>query len=308
MGLLLSRKGRRHIKGYGDLERIVASNASEVEAYIHGLRESSGMIELERAVDAGLLDIDRLDLDPIRLTQESVLAALGRSTNAVSSRVVDTYVGRVSAAVAKGSGTYPLFDRGTSEIVELMIRERRLKGASTRPAGEIALAGRYIGYMPTFPDATVDEVLDVRRGLHKPLIRFRGAMATMASAVEPHAWDLAFAAEADRLYRAEVAPALLDLEENARELGAFALVRDAVTSGRPWATLAGGMGLVLTAAGLVPDLAQAALGVGVPASVSAAVIAGTAEAARKAMRHERIAEQNRFVFLSRANADLRRGP
>lgn len=272
------RKVRRMHPMFAEFDRVMAGSAAEAEEIIREMRRDASMDELQVGIDAGVVTVDTLGLDPITLLQDSILLASGRQGSRLGNReTVETLFDRISSIAAVGAGTYPLFDEGAGDLLETMIREGLVRGATVRPAGQAGLAAHFVAYLPAFPDARTREILDVRRGLEKPLIRFRGAMAGMASTLESAAWEPGFRQEADDLYRAEVAPALLDLEENAREQGAFELTLHGAGSKATWGTGGVVLGLGLTAAGIIPDVAAVAMSVGAP---TATLVAGAVEAVR----------------------------
>ena len=169
-------------------------------------------------------------------------------------------------------------------------------------AAEVGLAGHFVGRMPAFPDATVAEIIDVRRGLQRPLVRFRGALAGMSRELEEAPWA-GFRNLADSLYRSEVGPALLDLEENTRDSGALSLLRHAALSGPPYAAAGSTVVIGLAGATVMPDLAALALAVGSPFAMVAATAAQMVKRQLR-LQHER--GRNRFLFLYEANQGLQR--
>jgi hypothetical protein len=301
--MLLQRRVRRKIPGYASLEAGIAPMVAEVEGVIGKIRDESGMSELQVAVDAGLLEIDTLGLDPIRLLQNSILAASGQPQPGHTDEVVSALVTAISNAAIEGARTYPLFDEGASSLISTMIREGHLPAPNVRAADQAALAGRFVGYVPAFPEARIDEIIDVRRGLQQPLVGFRAALAAMARTIEDAPWDPGFGQLADDAYRIEVAPAIAELEEAARDMGAVSLLRHAALSRAPWASAGAVIGLALAAATVLPDVAAAALAVGAPV---AAVTAAAVEMAKERMRLGRQIDRNRFLFLYQAGVDLGR--
>jgi flagellar capping protein FliD len=64
-----------------------------------------------------------------------------------------------------------------------------------------------------FERATVNEILDIRRELEKPLWNFRSAMVKFSQQIQSASWDKDFTYDADRVFRSEVTPAVLALED-----------------------------------------------------------------------------------------------
>lgn len=300
--LLTHRRFRRQFAGYQDLKQGLDAGVLGVTAVVKEIASTSHLEELQPAISAGLLEIDPLSIDPVSFLIDAVLSASGKEpTEGTRDAAVASMVARVSAAVSPASLSLPLFDDGASRLaaaIEALDRSR----VSRRPASEAGLARLFVGSMPAVADAAIPEVIDVRRALDRPLIRFRAAMATMARDLETAAWDEGFRAAADSLYRSEVEPALLELEEIARDSRAPLLLGRAALSGRPWAAAGATLMLGLASASWMPDLAALAMSAGSSVAFAAAA---AAEAAKEGLRLRREAERNRFVFLFRADEALR---
>ncbi len=304
--LLTQRRFRRQFPDYAQLKAILDRSAEDVAHVFGKIGQEAHLPELQTAIDAGLLEIDELGLDPVAFLTDAVLAASGRApTQGSTAAALMAMVTRVGGSVAPGSLTYPMFDDGANRLAEAI---EALEGASQhrvsrRPAAEVGLAGHFVGRIPAFPDATVAEIIDVRRGLQQPLVRFRGAMAGMARELEEAPWDSGFRHLADSLYRSEVGPALLDLEENTRDSGALSLLRHAALSPTPYKAAGATVAIALAGATVMPDIAALAFSVGSPL---AAVAAATAEAVKEQLRLQHERGRNRFLFLYEANQGLKR--
>lgn len=301
MAITRNRKARRKIKAIGKLEEGVSDEVRETERVIRQQRHDAGMEELEPAIDAGLLKIDELGYTPVELVQDCILLAAGkRGRSTAGNRSVEVLFERIGAVASLGAGTYPLFDAGARDLVAMMIREGRIENPAVRPAGEVALSTHHIDYIPTFPDATVSEIIDVRRALERPLVGFRAAMATMSGKLEVAVWEPGFAEEADALYRAEVGPELDALTDAVRASGALTLLRDVALSPTPYAAGGAFLALGLGAATVIPEVAAAAFA----ASPLAMFLAGAAEAAKLKMERQGVAGKNRFMFLHQTDVEL----
>jgi hypothetical protein len=84
-----------------------------------------------------------------------------------------------------------------------MVAEGKVTDVHAARSNEAAAAGRLIAGLDAFPRAAMDDLLDVRRQLEHPLVRFRAALATVQ--VELAAWDEGFDREVEDLYRQQVA-------------------------------------------------------------------------------------------------------
>jgi hypothetical protein len=77
----------------------------------------------------------------------------------------------------------------------------------------VGVASEFITRVPTFPQASVAEILDIRGELSAPLARFRAAVGRFATGVASGAHDADFAAEVADFYLEEVEPALQEIRE-----------------------------------------------------------------------------------------------
>lgn len=174
----------------------------EAVPMVEELLETSGANQLGEALSRGLLIVNPLidgeDFDIARLTEG--------------------FVSRVGATLSS-RGTYPLFDDQTGRLVRHGIDEGAFTPSAVfRSRGkQVAVASGFLGRMPTFPSASLSEVLDIRTELAPGLVRFRAATAELGRLIEADAYDEAFTDQVDDVFVEKVAPALLEIEERVRE-------------------------------------------------------------------------------------------
>ena len=65
--------------------------------------------------------------------------------------------------------------------------------------------------LPVF-DIKMDELLDLRAELQRPLINFRAEMINLSRDIENASWDKDFSSDVQDVYQAKVEPTLLELE------------------------------------------------------------------------------------------------
>jgi hypothetical protein len=163
-----------------------------------------GPADLLEALNSGFLEIHHF---------ESIVDRVMQKTFSGEMLAMD-YITAVSAA-ASDNQTYPLFDEDTRSVISSGLEAGVINLSSTRSnrGKEVALAADLLARLPLFERATVKEILDIRRDLEKPLRRFRAAMIKFSSQIESAPWDKDFPQDADQVFRSEVAPAVMALEE-----------------------------------------------------------------------------------------------
>jgi hypothetical protein len=189
------------------LEARLDAGSHDVVAKVDELLDHAGAGELVPALELGVLDLDGLGIDK---AEESTL------TDTIVGRLADVLAESVSAAAR----TFPLFDNDAGDLMRAMVAEGKVADPHAARSNEARAAGRLIAGLDAFPQAAMDDLLAVRRQLARPLVRFRAALATLTAEFESAAWDEGFAREIDDLYRQQVAPALLNVQEALEELGA----------------------------------------------------------------------------------------
>lgn len=92
-----------------------------------------------------------------------------------------------------------------------------LNKSSEFEAKHAKLAGNLLIALPSFEFATTDEILDIRKELEKPLVRFRSKLLAYDAEIQSMPWDEEFQFECIKLYQQEVAPAVLEIDELTKE-------------------------------------------------------------------------------------------
>lgn len=196
-----SKKGREE---FAQLTQLFQSHLQSIQDYWARKRSEPAAQELLAAIDSGLVEIHPFQSLFDRLTQETLSGEM----------VAMEYFSAVAAA-ATDTQTYPLFDERTSQMISLDIASGNLgiSSAANLRGKEISLAADLLARLPLFERASVNEILDIRRELEKPLRNFRSAMIKFSDQIQSASWDKDFAQDADQVFRSEVTPAILALEE-----------------------------------------------------------------------------------------------
>jgi hypothetical protein len=245
------------------------------------LLTGSGADELVPALEAGLLTLDTAGID-------------AANTDAM----VERFVGIIQKRL-RDSRRKVLFDAETASLAQALVAEvsdDHFPGL--RRAGQAAVGSGLISRLPAFPDAPMDELLELRSDLTGPLTRYRASTLDLSAQLGPVLGD-ELEAQVDDLWAAKVAPALLEIEET---LADHSLIRELAkrATSDVKALLAGGAGLYMgvTATASLPAAATALAG----SALGAAPIIGQAAWARIEGRSS--AQRHELFYLYETNRQL----
>jgi hypothetical protein len=197
----------------------------------------------------------------------------------------------VMAAALSDPSTHPLLDDLTAGLIRAGLREGVIKvsEAAVARGKSMGLAGALLSDLPLFDEASIDEIMDIRRELEHPLVGFRSGMVRFGEAIRSAAWDEDFPSDVDALYYRDVAPAVREIDEAVRSNSALRTFFKVVN--QPVAPVSGSvLGWAISQTSALPAAAAAALGAGVALGMATA----TAYTAWKAKRVE--IEQNELFF------------
>jgi hypothetical protein len=199
-----TRRGQKLLR---DLDLTLAdmfrNKYEDVELWISRL----GVDGIVEAVGSGLLDIYSFAPMTDRIRQQKISA----------DDVTMEYITAVSEVVSDAH-TYPLFDEETGDIVSSQVSAGIIPVANSqvKRSKEVALAADLLARLPLFERASIKEILDIRLELEKPLRSFRSALVKFSDQIQSSSWDKDFAQDADQVFRSDVAPAVLALEDEER--------------------------------------------------------------------------------------------
>jgi hypothetical protein len=236
----------------GLLQRFAPTQRKVSEA-VREIGDQAGINQLALARAKGLLEIESADPgDEMDLLVSCIrfakLAETGEpNEDTYMGRIVETFVSKLSRHLSSGR-EYLIFDQQIANLTEASIRTGLFspaKGPTGRSA-EAMTASALMGRLPTFPNATMDEVIDIRGELAPSLTQFRSAMVTIAKTFTSAPWESDFEDEVQDAWVETVLPAMEAVDGSVRD-------------NRSLLTLAAGMagaantalpGLVIVAAGL----------------------------------------------------------
>ena len=223
-------------------------------------------IELRNQLKELIKEIDMPFLEMMGETQTEELNKLLRSGKLVLQKFqhsladvdgcVSEYFGLLSKSVRN---SMPLFDEPCSNLMRSAMASRIIT-FSEQEKQRITHAGlsdNLFARLPDFNEASVDEIIDIRKELDKAIVRFRSKMISYSVNIQLLPWDDDFEAECSRLYYQEIAPAVLEIDELTKENSFIRNLFGNVFADREFLKSVGGLFIGVAAAGVIPSFTQA---------------------------------------------------
>jgi hypothetical protein len=263
----LSLRRRFNDKEWNTLTNKMGLSKSDEEFLLKNMNLNSKHLreELEQVAGNAFIQIEKaLQLDFVTLQKfDFPLHNIGTWRNAdnlEAAKVISQYLSTL-LDITINNNIYPLFDSPTALSVSVSSDSSSFAWKSKG----IRLLHDLLNRLPVFERATLTEILDIRKDLHKPLIRFRAAILEFADGIEKEVWDKDFPNEAEKLFRLKVERAVLDIEEEVKSIKPLRdLVLNAANVGVPST-----IGAILGAAGAMPQVMLTALAIGAGGSALA---------------------------------------
>lgn len=253
----------------------------ELRVKVDEMLSRVGLDQLLPALEIGVLEVEPL-VDPSKPEIDEMIAVFVEKLGGILS----------------GGITYPLFDDRAGDLIRAGIAEGLfVPSADALDRGrEVGAASEFMHYLPAFPPASVAEILDLRRELQSPLVRFRAAMVRVGNAINAASHEEEFRGEVERIYREEVAPAIEELRE-AVETNKYLwrLVGQTLKEDLPKWLGAGVLALAVTPTKHVDDLIVA----------GATVVQPAVKAAWEKYVSARDIRQHQYYFLYETDTRLR---
>ncbi|MDP9237987.1 MAG: hypothetical protein M3P30_11435 [Chloroflexota bacterium] len=188
------RRSKAELLLLRQLQEQVDRSWSGIQATIFKIAQQAGLDGVIDALNTGLVELD----------------VYPSETDAA----VKSFFKSVSDAVLSPR-TYPLFDEQTGSFVASAMREGIISPteADRMQAKVASFASEVLQRLPLFEQASIEEILAIRHELEHALVRFRSAIIAYSRLIANPAWEPAFAAEAELVFREEVETAVLEIEE-----------------------------------------------------------------------------------------------
>jgi hypothetical protein len=208
-----------------EFERKMEQNWKDIAEQTNKFVQESQINQINSAMKAGVLELHEfknsdsdsgaLDLMIENAAAASTLKIKGKGSKTKQDKAwIGEFVENISNSVSDDS-TYPLLDNVTGNLVTAGVRSKisEVPSFGVDRGKQTELARYLLERLPLFEKASVDEILDIRKELDKPLARFRSAITNFSEDIKSTPWGKDFPPEADKIYIRDVKPALLDIEE-----------------------------------------------------------------------------------------------
>ncbi|NOX23361.1 MAG: hypothetical protein GXP36_09755 [Actinobacteria bacterium] len=189
-----------------ELDHLLDQAWVPLQASVDRMLAEAGMQELLLAVDEGLLEVRQIG----RGFPES-------ATISIYDDMAASFAASLTDILTQHSA-YPLFDSGSAELAAAMVRDGLIvpNAIQNRHGVDAASAASYIERLPTFESATMQEVIDARASLSRPLQRFRSAVRQVGATFESQPYSIELQREIDDAWDLTVDPELQELREDLR--------------------------------------------------------------------------------------------
>jgi hypothetical protein len=282
------------------------AHISQVSKFVEGYRESKR--NRRRDFSNYLRYRNAFEKSLSKMNKAATKANMTEFTAVINSKLVEfkSYTGGYNAeefvrdiAAALDSGTsYPLLDERTGKLIDLGIKGGRITplGTSVSRAKQVGLSTGLFSRLPLFDEASVDEIIDIRKELDRPLKRFRSGVVGFSREIESAPWNNEFSQEVEQIFIERVEPAVLEIEDaykSSRPL--LEIVSRSLT--HPSAVTTSALGIALSRLSQFPDIFVAL-------SAAAGVSFGAYEAFKKYRQEKQDIEKNQLYFYYRVGKSL----
>jgi len=182
------------------LNNIVRTCLSDLRNNMLELCYNAGLNEVAIAIKNNLLEIKDFDV------------------NNKNDFVIKEFIRELAKSINE-SNAYPLFDYEMSDIMKAAINEGMIQfpNKGIKRGNDINLVYNLFERLPLFENATMDEIVDIRKDLSKPLIRFRSAIMKISTNIENEFWDKDFDSDIQNTIVQEIEPIILEIEEETNQ-------------------------------------------------------------------------------------------
>jgi hypothetical protein len=272
--LLLAKSPLAESLGLGDFgrdyEAMMASVTDQLKGVAKKLVVESGAAELIPCIESGALTLSDAGLD----------------AGAGGDNVLEGWIELLQRRL-HDSRSRLLFDNRAGDLVASMLAEGMIDSneLGLKHAGQAAVGAGLVARLPAFPQAPMDELLDLRSDLAPALARYRRAVFRLSKEL-PASVGPELKSHVDDLWMAEIAPAITEIEERLADHGlVHDIAKSAASDVKALLLESAGVYIGMTSMAGLSDLISATAAAGT--TTAQAVIRGTLDSVngRQEARH-----------------------
>lgn len=109
--------------------------------------------------------------------------------------------------------TFNMYNKDLGEFLHYLHHQSNYTDPQISNIKYTRLLGNLLAGIPGIGEAKVDEIIDIRKALTRPIIKFRSAVFDFSDQIASAPWDKDFETECKRLYHQKVAPALSEIAQ-----------------------------------------------------------------------------------------------
>ena len=206
-----------------EFEKKLDQNWRAIADQTNILINESQISQINTAIKAGVLELydfknTNTDSAALNLILENAAATSASKIKGKGSGAEQdgAWISDFVERTVSDDSSYPLLDNHTGNLVTSGAGSKifKIQGFGLEHGKQAELARFLLEQLPLFDQASVDEILDIRKELDKPLLRFRSAIIDYSERIKYAPWDKDFLPEADKVYHRDVQPALQELEDS----------------------------------------------------------------------------------------------
>ncbi len=202
-------KGKRRMEP----QEIIAMNSfkselqnlkKEISPEFEKLIVDSNYSQFEPAINSGILTLKPFNAK----------INLNGDTEANTEEYFSEYL-KILTKIFKNTSDYPYFDKNVGIILNEMNKKKPSQFSDIRKEHfkHVSLAGNLLNRLPNISNLTIEQTLELRALLKKPLINFRKSISKCSKEFKSEAWSEDFHIECNQLLIEKINPSINEIEE-----------------------------------------------------------------------------------------------
>lgn len=205
--------------------------------------------------------------------------------------------------------SYPIFDELSNNVMKAAVDAKvvNLSEFDKKKIQHAGISDNLLQQLPDFSLASIDEIVDIKKELASPLVRFRSKMLKFSDDIQTYPWDKDFEFECFQLYAREISPALLEIDELTKESRFLKNLGRSILSDDKVRKSIGGLVVSISAAGVFSaytDVVSSATAITATSAAWAVEKIAVAYLAQQQMRQEIMKKD--LYFYYQAGKSLRK--